>query len=80
MSWLVSETVSLGLIGLKWGSGQPDGIFAHVVVQIPSKTEIVRGPGAQSCVAADGKWSGCSCVCFLKDTRDKTKDTRAQGL
>lgn len=55
MPWLVSETVSLGLIGLKWGSGQPDGIFARAVAQIPSKTEIVRGPGAQSCVAADGK-------------------------
>lgn len=33
MHWLASWAISLGLILLKWGSDQPDGIVAHVVVQ-----------------------------------------------
>lgn len=43
MPWLVSQAISLGLIRLKWGSGQPDGILARVVVQTASKAEIASG-------------------------------------
>lgn len=56
MPWLVSQaSISLGLIRLKWGSGQPDSIIAGVVVQTASKTEIARGWSGPEGLSSDSE-------------------------